>query len=82
MNQTRKVEFIPEVKGCYGPRLWIPEDCEDLRNFVKLICLWGGPVNTRVMGDYRCSCYELPLGTTDCLTFKLALERLNIELIQ
>ena len=59
----RHVRYVPEVKGCYGPRLWVDRNDRELVEFLKLICIWGGPVNTRVMGEKYELCYELPLGT-------------------
>jgi hypothetical protein len=74
----RLVHYIPEIKGCYGPRLWIDQADVELINFVKLICLWGGPIENSVTLNQQLGLYELPLGTFENTLWQLAVSRLEI----
>ena len=78
----RVIQYIPEIKGCYGIRLWVPTNDTALSAFVKLICLWGGPTDFRDTDRGHEELYELPLHTEECRLWKLACERLNIEFVQ
>lgn len=76
------VRYIPEIKGCYGPRLWVDKTDKELCEFLKLICLWGSPVAIQGTGDkYEC-CYELPIGTFDNSLWRTAMHRLELRLVE
>ena len=77
--KKRTVQYIPAVEGCYGLRLWVPTDDNDLHAFVKLICAWGGYSDCRKTSEGYEVLYELPFGIENNVLWKLACERLNIE---
>ena len=77
----RLINYIPEIKGCYGPRLWIDLSDTELVNFIKLICLWNGPIDYSVIIDRQLGLYELPLGTFENTMWQTAMSRLDLCLI-
>ena len=76
------IHYIPEIRGCYGPRLWIDQTDSELVSFIKLICLWGGPTDYSVNQNQRFGLYELPIGTFESLLWQIATSRLEVCLTQ
>lgn len=76
------IHYIPEIKGCYGPRLWINQEDTELASFIKLICLWGGPTDYSANHNQRFGLYELPLGTFENPLWQIAVSRLGVSLTQ
>ena len=77
----RTIKYIPEVEGCYGMRIWVPAEDKELIAFIKPICLWGGHTDSRKTVDGYEVLYELPFGIEESFIWKLAMERLNVELV-
>jgi hypothetical protein len=78
----RTISYIPEIKGCYGLRVWVPTADKELTDFIKLICLWGGPVDHRDTARGDEALYELPMRTEENKLWKLACNRLDIEFVK
>ncbi len=74
----RTIRFIPEVKGCYGPRFWVDRNDRELNEFFKLVCLWGGPVSAYTTCDKYELCYELPFGILENSLWQIAASRLDL----
>jgi hypothetical protein len=83
----RKIFCIPQIKGIYGMRIFVPERDVELRYFVDAICLWGGPTDTRIItnGEHcgeHALIYELPFDIEYNSLWRRAVERLNIEFVR
>lgn len=78
----RVIQYIPDINGIYGIRLWVQTTDTELLAFLKPICLWGGPTNGRWVGDTQEVLYELPLGTKNNPLWKKACSYFNIELVE
>lgn len=78
----RIITYIPEIKGCYGLRIWVPVEDKELVAFIKPICLWGGPTDRRKASDSYEVLYELPCDIENNFLWKLACERLSIEFVR
>ena len=78
----RVIQYIPDINGIYGIRIWVPTTDKDLLTFLRPICLWGGPTDSRWVGDIQEVMYELPLGIKDNPLWKKACTYFEIELVQ
>lgn len=78
----RNLQYIPDINGIYGIRIWVPTTDQELLAFLKPICLWGGPTNSRLVDDTQEVLYELPLGTAKNPLWKKACSYFNIELVE
>ena len=78
----RAIQYIPEIKGCYGMRVWIPANDRELLTFIKAICLWGSHTDYRKTPEGYEVLYELPTGITDNFLWRLACERFNITFVR
>ena len=78
----RTARYIPEIRGCYGPRLWVDQADRELVEFLTLISLWGGPVNYENLEDgKRNILFELPFGTFENTLWQMAVSRLDLCLV-
>lgn len=78
----RTLQYIPDINGIYGIRIWVPTTDQALRAFLLPVCLWGGPTNSRLIGDTQEVLYELPLGIANNPLWKKACSYFNIELVE
>jgi hypothetical protein len=78
----RVIQYIPEIKGCYGMRVWIPANDRELLTFIKAICLWGSHTDYRKTPEGYEVLYELPADITDNFLWRLACERFNITFVR
>lgn len=83
----RTIPHIPEIEGCYGMRVIVPESDLKLRYFVEAICLWGGPTDTRkiTVGEHfgeRGFIYELPFGIESNSLWQQACKYFNITFVK
>lgn len=76
----RIVHYIPEIKGCYGPRLWINTADTELVGFIKLLSVWGGPTDISANPNQCFALYELPIGTFENPLWQTAISRLEAHL--
>ena len=78
----RIIQYIPEIEGCYGMRVWVSTSDSALCTFIKTICLWGSHTDCRKTCDGYEVLYELPHGITNNFLWRLACERLNITFVR
>ena len=79
----RTLQYIPDINGIYGIRIWVPATDHELLAFLKPICLWGGPTNSRWVDNTQEVFYELPLSTaTENPLWKQACSYFNIKLVE
>ena len=63
--KNRTIQLVPEVKGCYGPRVWIEASDQTLNSILTVLSVWPGPTDTKsdvingILSYWYC--YELPL---------------------
>lgn len=75
-------QYVPELKGIYGPRLWVRADSSKLKEFCELTNVWTGPVQKKVENDWHWFCYEFPFGAWERDWLQVALSRLNVQIIK
>lgn len=86
MTKKRIINLIPEIKGCYGPRVWV--DCADteLRSIFTVLSVWGGPTDTRggnINGEYTYQAlWEFPFGFLGTDIWRNLIYRLNIAVVE
>lgn len=78
----RVIQYIPEIKGCYGMRVWIPANDKELLTFIKTICLWGDYTDCRKTQEGYEVLYELPTDIKDNFLWRLACGRFNITFVR
>ncbi len=78
----RVINYIPAIKGCYGFRVWVPNEDTELMSFFKLVCLWGNYTDRRETAHGYEVLYELPSDTEDTVMWRLACKRLGIEFVR
>ena len=81
-NMKRVISYIPEIQGCYGMRIWVPRNDTELLSFIKPICLWGGPTDSRSVDGTKENLYELPLGIVENTLWQMACRYVDIEFVQ
>ena len=73
-----KVTYTPEVKGCYGPRYYVPvEAASSVHDFFAAGSIWGGAT---AISD-QTKMYEFMFGEENDPIFRRVLERFNIKLV-
>lgn len=78
----RIAQYVPQVRGCYGPRLWVQIDDYDLKRFCELLSVWTGPVDQKSENEHYWYCYEFPFDTMESDWMQRALARLNVRIIK
>lgn len=56
------IKLVPEIKGCYGPRVWVSAADEDACNVLRVLSVWPNYTDTRSRDNNSERCYELPFG--------------------
>ena len=79
MKEKRTIQLVPEIKGCYGPRVWVSASDAELRSILLILSVWPNFTLTRSKDcDYEL-CYELPFGFTETHIWRNLISRMNIE---
>lgn len=76
------IKLTPEVRGCYGPRVWVLASNQELNSIFKVLSVFGTPTDQQVRAcggnpSYE-KCYELPFGFTSTDIWKNIVSRLNL----
>lgn len=82
ITQKRVIQLVPEIKGCYGPRVWVEASDQTLNNIFKILSVWPGPTLTKseVIGSTQSYwyCYELSFGFLGTDVWRNLISRMNV----
>lgn len=76
MKEYKAVKIVPEIKGCYGQRIYIPVEIDTLVNLFDTISLWRQNVVMNEEGKTEIV-FELPCGQ-DIRENRLLVRALNM----
>lgn len=79
-TRKRNIRLVPEVKGCYGPRVWVDISDQTLSSILTVLSVWPGPTSTRHRDLIYEYCWELPFGFTNTDIWQKLISRLNITI--
>lgn len=80
VTKKRVIKLTPEVRGCYGPRVWVSASDAELRSILVVLGVWPSFTLTRSTDtDYEL-CYELPFEFTTTQIWKNLISRMNITI--
>lgn len=78
ITKKRIIRLVPEIKGCYGPRVWVPASATELRSIFVVLGVWPNYTDTRNTHDEYEVCYELPFEFTTTRIWKNFISRMNL----
>lgn len=76
--KTTTITLVPEIKGCYGPRVWVSASNKEACSILSILSVWPSFTDTRAKDNDYERCYELPFGFTETYIWYNLISKLNL----